>query len=100
MLVRAADAAGNVSQPRASIVAIDTQGPTTTAWSDGWGYRSRGRRVAFIGFGTHDMSEVIKCVVVVRLVKSGRVVCRRSLGWRLNTDMMWWGNADLIRRPS
>ena len=94
VLVRAIDGSGNVSSPRGRWVAIDTQGPTTSAWSDGWAYSPNGRhaprRVALIGFRTHDMSEAVKCVLVVRSAESGRVVCRRSLGWRLCTDMVWW----------
>jgi subtilisin family serine protease len=96
VLVRAVDAGGNVSAPHGRWVAIDTQGPSTAAWCESYhrlGRRERRRGtwgLARIGFRTHDLSEGIRCVLVVRSVASGRVVCRRSLGWQLNTDMMWW----------
>jgi len=92
VLSRAVDAAGNVSPARTTRVRIDTEGPSTEAWAEGWMRLSRrGRRIAVIGFRIFDRTPLARCQLVIRSAATGKVAYRRSLGWRPTSAMTWRG---------
>ncbi len=89
VLARAVANAGNESEPQGAWVRIDTQGPTTEAGAEvvsrGWGWQ-----FIVIGFRVYDREPRVRCQLVVRSAKTGRVVLRRGLGWCMSTAYVWW----------